>query len=329
MPEIISAKPASVKSTPATVGAQLKARRLALRLSLSQIELSTKIRGKFLTALETGNYSTLDNDVYSRGFVQHYANHLGLDGTEVAAAYALERGGILAGKTQRPQLERPKRLVFTGPLMAALGSILLVGAILAYLLWQFSALAAPPQLTITSPDGDQALTGSVIDVGGRTTPGADISVNDSLVFTDTDGAFSEKVALQDGVNAIRIVSRSKLGKTTIITRNVLARLPKVDKTQATVPMALFDGVAVAVSVKDLATSVIVMVDGKEAWKGTVMPGWSKLFQGAKDINITTGNAGVTSVMLTNTVSLNKKISPLGREGEIRRNQDFAKDTVIP
>ena len=43
----------------------------------------------------------------------------------------------------------------------------------------------------------------------------------------------------------------------------------------------------------------------------------------------TGNAGATSVTVTNSVVANKKLSPLGRNGEIRRNQDFAKDTVIP
>src|SRR5580704_12303636 len=91
--------------TAHSVGRQLKARRQALRLSLAQVELDTKIRGKFLTALESGDYSSLPNDIYSRGFVQHYANHLGLDGEQVAQAYAKERGGVAAGATKRPSLE--------------------------------------------------------------------------------------------------------------------------------------------------------------------------------------------------------------------------------
>jgi len=78
-----------------------------------------------------------------------------------------------------------------------------------------------------------------------------------------------------------------------------------------------------------ATSLVVTVDGKEAWRGTVLAGWSRAFTGQQDVNITTGNAGATSLVVTNTVAASKKLSPLGREGEIRRNQDFAKDTVIP
>src|SRR6266404_3284738 len=116
-------QPKTSKSPASSVGQQLKARRQALRLSLAQVEVDTKIRGKFLTALESGDYSSLTNDIYSRGFVQHYANHLGLDGNKVAAGYAEERGGVVAGETRRPRMERPKRIVFTGRVLAVLGGL--------------------------------------------------------------------------------------------------------------------------------------------------------------------------------------------------------------
>jgi cytoskeletal protein RodZ len=310
------------------VGQQLKARRQALRLSLAQVEIDTKIRGKFLTALESGDYTSLPNDIYSRGFVQHYANHLGLNGGDVAAEYAKERGGVTAGDTRSPRMESPKRIVFTGRILAVMSGLVLIAGVFFYLLWEFTALAGAPRLDITSPEADMAITGGTIDVSGHTTPGSDISVNDSAVLTDTDGNFSEKVALEDGVNAIRITSRSKLGKSTTITRNVLTKLPKLDTAQAAVPAAVFDGVAVAVSVKE-TTSVVVLVDGQEKFRGTFLAGKSLVFTGKTDVNVTTGNAGATSLTITNAVGANKQLSPLGREGEIRRNQDFAKDTVIP
>jgi cytoskeletal protein RodZ len=271
------------------VGQMLKARRQALRLSMAQVELATKIRGKFLAALESGDYSTLPNDIYSRGFVQHYANHLGLDGAFVAAHYVAERG-VEEAKTRRPVMEKPVKFVFTSRILAAVSVLALAAAVLWYLLWQYSALAAPPSLDVTSPNSDQVLAGAVINVAGHATQGTDVTVNDSPVLTDTDGNFSEKVALQDGVNPIRVVAKSKLGKSTTVTRNVLAKLPKVDAAAAVVPDKPFDGVAVAVKVKD-ATSVVVAVDGKEAWRGTVVGGWSKVFAGKTEVNITTGNAG--------------------------------------
>ena len=310
------------------VGQQLKARRQALRLSLAQVEVDTKIRGKFLSALEAGDYGSLPNDIYSRGFVQHYASHLGLDGSDIAAQYVLERGGVAQADTKRPKLVGSKRLVFTGRIVTVIGVIAVVVAVLWYLLWQFSALAAPPTLTITQPDADMVLVGAVITVAGRSTPGTDVSVNDSPVLSDTDGNFSEKVALQDGINAIRVAARSKLGKTTTVTRHVLAKLPEVDPAQAVVPPAVFDGIAVAVSVRE-TTSIVVVVDGAEAFRGTYVSGKSQVFTGKSDISVTTGNAGATSLDITNSVVVGKQLSPLGAEGEIRRNQDFSKTTVIP
>ncbi|MBW4061272.1 helix-turn-helix domain-containing protein [Candidatus Saccharibacteria bacterium] len=309
------------------VGPQLKARRQALRLSLAQVELDTKIRGKFLTALESGNYDKLPHDIYSRGFVQQYAGYLGLNGSEVATAYVAERGGLEAGDTKRPTLERQRRLVFTGPILAAFAAIVVVSAIASYLVYQFSALAAPPHLVVTSPAADTTVTGSVIEVVGHTTPGADITINNSPILSDTDGSFSEKVALGDGLNTIRVSSKSKLGKSSTVVRNVLAHLPEVQGATASVPTAPFNGVAASISVS-ATTSVVVAVDGKEAFRQTVLPGWSQLFTGAQSVVITTGNAGATNVVITNSVVANKKFTPLGGQGEIRRNQEFDSTTTF-
>jgi cytoskeletal protein RodZ len=311
------------------IGSQLQARRKQLRLSLAQIEMETKIRGKFLTALESGQYDSLPNDIYTRGFVQHYANHLGMDGQLVSAAYQAERGAADQAHTGRPQLARTRRLVFTGPLLAAFTGLLAIGAIVAYLVWQFTALAAAPHLILTSPDNDVSLTGSVVNIAGSTTPGSDVTVNDSPVLTDTNGGFSEKVALKDGVNVIRVTAKSKLGKSTVVTRNVLAKLPSASQTVTSVPLGVIDGVAIQVTIKQ-TTSLVVIGDGKELFRGTVLGGNSLLFGGVgtTSIKLTTGNAGATSVMVTNTLAAGKKLDKLGADGEIRQNQEFAKDTVF-
>jgi cytoskeletal protein RodZ len=333
MPDDAQKSKGQETSTPAEprepkVGPQLKARRQSLRLSLAQVELDTKIRGKYLTALEAGDYVSLPNDIYSRGFVQHYANHLGLDGKKVAADYAQERGGVAPGATRAPQLDRPKRLVFTGRIVAVMVGAVVVVTVLGYLLWQLTSLAAAPNLSVTSPDVDEVISGDVTTVSGHTTPGTDVSVDGTPVLTDMNGNFSEKVALQNGVNAIRIVSASKLGKSTTVVRNVLAKLPPVDAAEATVPAATFNGVAVAVKVSE-TTSIIVTVDGVQSFAGTFVAGKSVVYTGKTDIKLTTGNAGATSVTVTNNVVANKTIPKLGSEGEIRRDQDFAVSTVIP
>jgi predicted ATPase len=77
------------------------------------------------------------------------------------------------------------------------------------------------------------------------------------------------------------------------------------------------------------TSMVVISDGKEVWRGTVVAGKSLRFDAKERLSVTTGNAGATSLTITNAVAAGKAINPLGRSGEIRRNQEFAKDTVIP
>jgi cytoskeletal protein RodZ len=309
------------------VGPQLKVRRQAIRLSLAQVELDTKIRGKFLTALESGDYTRLPHDIYSRGFVQQYATYLGLKGADLAAAYVDERGGLAAGDTKRPRLARGRRLVFTGPLLAAIGAIAIVGTIMSYLVYQFSSLAAPPHLVITSPGKDSTITGTVIEVVGHTTPGADVTINNSPILSDADGSFSEKVALSDGLNTIKIGSKSKLGKSSIVVRNVLAHLPNLNGVSASVPAAPFNGIAAHVSVS-ATTSIVISTDGKEVFRQTVLPGWNQLFTGSTSFVITTGNAGATNIVITNSTVANKKFVPLGSQGEIRRNQEFDATTTF-
>jgi len=136
--------------------------------------------------------------------------------------------------------------------------------------------------------------------------------------------------LQDGINIIRISSKSKLGKSTLITRNIIAHLPKIEQQSSlAVPAAPFAGVAVLLSVKGGSTGVVVTVDGKEAFRGIFADGTTKLFSGTSDIQVTTGNAGITSVVVTNSTIANKSFSPLGSLGEIRQKQDFSATTVFP
>ncbi|QQE80869.1 RodZ domain-containing protein [Alicyclobacillus sp. SO9] len=67
----------------AEVGQVLRRKREELGLSLDDIQTKTKIRKRYLEAIETGDWSVLPGDVYARGFVRSYADALGLDGFEL------------------------------------------------------------------------------------------------------------------------------------------------------------------------------------------------------------------------------------------------------
>jgi transcriptional regulator with XRE-family HTH domain len=61
---------------------RLKAAREARGIDLLRVERDTKIRVKFLAALEEGHYEELPADVYARGFLRNYATYLGLNPDE-------------------------------------------------------------------------------------------------------------------------------------------------------------------------------------------------------------------------------------------------------
>lgn len=63
----------------AEVGARLKAAREAHDLSLADVSGKTKIQPRFLAAIESGNLDELPAPVYTQGFIQRFAEVLGLN----------------------------------------------------------------------------------------------------------------------------------------------------------------------------------------------------------------------------------------------------------
>ena len=68
---------------PRDLGGVLRERREAMGASLAEVEAATRIRQKYLAALESDDWSLLPGEVVGRGFLRNYATYLGLDPTEV------------------------------------------------------------------------------------------------------------------------------------------------------------------------------------------------------------------------------------------------------
>ncbi|MFW5896588.1 MAG: helix-turn-helix domain-containing protein [Bacillota bacterium] len=68
-------------------GYTLKERRISLGLTLTEVQYSTKIRGRYLEALEESNPSVLPPGPYARGIIRRYCEELHLDPRPVLEAY--------------------------------------------------------------------------------------------------------------------------------------------------------------------------------------------------------------------------------------------------
>src|SRR5438105_3478855 len=62
------------------IGSSLREARLRQGLDFPELEQATKIRGKYLRALEDEQFDLLPAQTYVKGFLRNYAEYLGLDG---------------------------------------------------------------------------------------------------------------------------------------------------------------------------------------------------------------------------------------------------------
>lgn len=69
------------------IGRRLRAAREQKGLSLEVVEDETKIRRKYIEALEAGDEAELPGDAYLKGFLRTYGNYLGLDGPALVEEY--------------------------------------------------------------------------------------------------------------------------------------------------------------------------------------------------------------------------------------------------
>ncbi len=67
----------------ASIGQQLRTAREARRISLEQVSQATRIRVRYLQALEAGDLGSLPSQAQARGFLRAYGDYLGLNSEEL------------------------------------------------------------------------------------------------------------------------------------------------------------------------------------------------------------------------------------------------------
>src|SRR6476469_3483833 len=118
------------------IGTTLREARMRARIDISEIESETKIRAKYLRALENEEWDLLPGPTYVKSFLRTYADALGLDGKLLIEEYKLRHERLsdvelqpIAPPGQRDRRRAPRRGVPRGWLVA----IVVVGLLAA--LW--------------------------------------------------------------------------------------------------------------------------------------------------------------------------------------------------
>jgi cytoskeletal protein RodZ len=121
------------------VGKRLRKARTRRKLTLQEAEEATKIRARYLQALENEDWDQLPGDIYARAFIRTYSALLGLDGNRLADEQRRERGASGPGE-RLPRVDPGPRKVTRGRskgrrvpprVVTALVLALVVGALIA------------------------------------------------------------------------------------------------------------------------------------------------------------------------------------------------------
>jgi Helix-turn-helix domain len=137
--------------SPVGIGQSLREARLARGTTLEAVEAKTRIRTRYLRALENERFDELPGEAYAKGFLRTYADHLGLDGQEFLAAYRAHARAV-AEPAVVPRAQRAYDPPRTGPALAgAVAAVLLTALSLAA--WRLGddeppARPAPPTVVV-------------------------------------------------------------------------------------------------------------------------------------------------------------------------------------
>jgi len=187
-------------------------------VDLYRAERDTKIRARYLGALERGDYKELPGAVYTKGFLRNYALYLGLEPEEVLDQWRRERGEardsapVIA--VPRPIAAPRQGLTFSRSILVVALLTVFVLAFVAYIGIQVLRFAEPPTIAVTDPVSrviDVDVSTTAYTLRGTTLPGATVSIaapgrDPYQVSAGPDGDWTADVELRRGRNQFDVTA---------------------------------------------------------------------------------------------------------------------------
>lgn len=301
----------------AKLGETLRAQREKKSITLDQAAADTRIREKFLKALEDDDYEALPGTVYTKGFLRNYAEYLDLPQEQLIVLYQQERGIVTEpARTFQPMRPIMHRSVILTP--AVLVPVLVLAGIalfVGYLYYQFTSFAVAPALDVTDPATDVIAQQTTYLLKGRTIPNGHITVSvfpGPLTLSDirpgTDGSFEAALTLTAGANHVVVEVLDQSGKVSRVSRSIM--LQGAAAASGSPVKLLVDSPANGARIENSSVTVSGTTDGVLAINGTAVPVTNGRFEsrlgypaGSQTITIVARNAAGASVTETRTVTV--------------------------
>lgn len=264
------------------LGQMLREAREAKGVSLAEAEEATKIRRKYLQALEAGDYSVLPPSVYVRGFLRNYASYLGLDPEQAIHLYQ---------QAAPPQSSPAEPHIIAEPLVPTprvnwelVAGVLLLIAVGVLGVWVYRQYVVPlaAQPTATPPAMAAADVGEPDETPGEALPTA---------------------TAWPTATAAPVVPTATLPPPTPSPLPRPTATPTLRPTQA-------PGLTLVLRTTG-RTWLRLMVDGKTVLEQTLSPGQVRTWRARREIRLRTGNAGGVEVTVNG-----QELGLLGEPGQV-------------
>lgn len=272
---------APIDATPAPpLGETLQLARERKGVDLYRAERDTKIRLRYLSALEDGAYEDLPAPVYTKGFLRNYAIYLGLDPEEVLERWRDEMEGmrsserVIVAPPPRP-LAAPGRRVTVTPAMLVTGLVgLVILAFVGYLALQFMRYVETTPVSLTKPaDLFSTIDAESTVLEGTAGAGALVTIHgpgQTLYNTkaNQEGKWKLEVPLARGRNDFTVVATDPVTQrdSSTLAMTIVVPLPSASPGSGASPTAA-PPVAVTMTL-DAPTEGFVTTDGHLVVSGT-------------------------------------------------------------
>ena len=266
------------------IGSALLERRLALELTLSDVERFTNVKRMYLNAMEGGRFDELPSTVQGRGMLNNYSKFLALDDSWVTDSYARAlqslRDEHAAVKKRPMQSPLSMKLNIPEKWRRILNPDLIIGGFFIIALFTFIIWG-----------------GAQVFGGGDPTPTEAPSISEVLQQSPSPTPMLANGELEDGDSAN--------GEATPIPGVIVAEsTPTQIATVNAAPLQLY------IIAHDRAY-VRIIVDGYEAFDGRVLPENVYTYSGEDSIELVAGNGAALEVYFNQ-----EYLGSLGDVGEV-------------
>ena len=200
-----------------TAGEILKRERVKKNLSLTEISKQTKIKEKYLLALEDNNWNLFESPVYIEGLIKTYARFLGLNYKKVLPFFYRD----YEGEEKITFRRRVSEKYFTPTIKKffTMLSFFIFFVFFIYFGYQLKIFLTPPKVVILSPKTDVFYNENLIKIIGKTEKETTITIFGEKIYPNEEGIFEYDFPLKKGKNELVIELEGANGRKTIFKKN--------------------------------------------------------------------------------------------------------------